>query len=885
MRLIPYLFIAALLASPALPGQALAGAPSGRDMILRGNSAASLGKGASGISSQGVEHLHLNPASIASEERAGLGLFYGGPGGDFLYPGLAAAVPTPYGTLGASFRMLSISGDSRNIEKGQLISIGSAKEFTRRLSLGAALEFLHAETSDGAAYCPGLSIGLRYASNLRKSLGLGFGLFDPALGISGRGCLPLGGGGKLADLNSVSCGYHVQFYRHRNAAVSLHNEVSVINGFKEFPVKIGLEATLFDNFIIRSGLMAPPSLRYSAYTLGAGLRFAHSPFEGRLDYAFAFRSDGESGHYLSMTILYGELDREPPLSAITPDVKYLSPNYDGIQDFCTMRISVYDRSRIKGWRLQITAADGSLVRAYAPPGREMRERLTPLSFARMIWQRRESVLVPEKILWDGTDSKGRLLPDGRYSYSFIVWDELDNIAAAKTGTLVIDTTPPSVELKADYLLFSPNGDRQKDTLTIHQEAVTAPDDVWRAGFRDSAGNAVRSYSWTGGALPRRLVWDGKDDSGSEAPEGLYAYFIESSDPAGNKTSKSVREISLTRRYETADVGASVQYFSRPVHGELRFFLSLSRTAGLEDWRLVVEGKDGKPVWETAGGSEFRTLISWDGRDAKGKPLDDGRYFYRLETRFANGNTPRSFTKEIVFDSTPPDLSIDFTPSPFSPDGDGENDTLRLFPRASEEFGLAWWVLTISAPSGSAFKSFSGKASVAGEILWDGTGTDGELVESAADYYLKLEASDAAGNLASTKKKKLPIDVLVLVTERGLKIRISNIEFAFASAKLTRKAYPVLDRVAELLEKYRSYDVLIEGHTDDIGEEEYNLRLSEERSKSVMDYLISEGVSKERLSFRGMGESSPFLPNTGEENRRRNRRVEFLLIKKDLHEEH
>jgi len=207
------------------------------------------------------------------------------------------------------------------------------------------------------------------------------------------------------------------------------------------------------------------------------------------------------------------------------------------------------------------------------------------------------------------------------------------------------------------------------------------------------------------------------------------------------------------------------------------------------------------------------------------------------------------------------------------------------PELSEEFGLAWWVLTISAPSGSAFKSFSGKASVAGEILWDGTGTDGELVESAADYYLKLEASDAAGNLASTKKKKLPIDVLVLVTERGLKIRISNIEFAFASARLTRKAYPVLDRVAELLEKYRSYDVLIEGHTDDIGEEEYNLRLSEERSKSVMDYLISEGVSKERLSFRGMGESSPFLPNTGEENRRRNRRVEFLLIKKDLHEEH
>ncbi len=70
--------------------------------------------------------------------------------------------------------------------------------------------------------------------------------------------------------------------------------------------------------------------------------------------------------------------------------------------------------------------------------------------------------------------------DGRYRYSLIVWDERDNISAARTGVAHVDTTPPSVELKIDDLLFSPNGDRKKDSLAVTQDIVTAPDDEWRA---------------------------------------------------------------------------------------------------------------------------------------------------------------------------------------------------------------------------------------------------------------------------------------------------------------------------------------------------------------------------------------------------------------------
>ncbi len=127
--------------------------------------------------------------------------------------------------------------------------------------------------------------------------------------------------------------------------------------------------------------------------------------------------------------------------------------------------------------------------------------------------------------------------------------------------------------------------------------------------------------------------------------------------------------------------------------------------------------------------------------------------------------------------------------------------------------------------------------------------------------------------------KIAVDILVVVTERGLKIRISNIEFDFGSSSIRKRGRGILDRVYKILEKYGSYDIVIEGHTDDVGSEEYNLKLSEKRALAVRDYLINKGTKPERLRYVGMGESLPFYPNTNDENRRRNRRVEFLLNRK------
>ncbi len=869
------LFLAALMFF-GIPGTS-AHAANGKNTLMRGDSSLSLGRGATGVASSGTNFFIINPASIAALERFEFSVNYGTLDGAYMNPGIYTAMPTSYGVFGASFRSLSLD-QSRYFEKGYQVSAGGAKNFTEHLVMGAAINLFYGSTPADRLYNTALSLGAIYTPGFAWNFSHGFGIFDPSLGSAIQAGLSAGDRKNSSDFNQLTLGYQLLFYRHPLYTVGLFNDASFFNGYEDYRVKFGLETEFYRYYSVRAGVISPGHHDYSGWTMGAGCRLVLTDFEGRLDYSLIYQGRSEIFHYLGLTVKYGELDRSSPAAGISPTERYISPNYDGRQDFVVFNITVTDQSRIKGWRFQVLNAAGDVVREYRLSDRDIEERLTPVTFIKRIWQRKESITVPESILWDGTDSRGKIVPDGRYTFSFLVWDEHDNISTMKTGAVYVDNTPPAVELKSDDILFSPNGDKQKDTLVIFQQVSTAPDDQWHAGFTDASGITVKNYNWAGGEVPAKLIWDGRDDAGNEPAEGIYSYFIESTDRAGNSVKKTIKGITLTRHYETADSIASREYFSPPLHREIRFFLALSRTVGLEEWTVTIEDGQRKPVKRFTGGAVLEKFITWDGRDSAGRALQDGRYYYRLNTRFASGNIPSSFEKELVIDGTPPELSIHFSPSLFSPDGDGSDDLLSIRPGAKDSFGIANWNINIYTSSGVVFKTFQGTSAPAPEIIWDGINESGELVESAVDYFIELEAYDSAGNYARTERLRIPIDVLVIVTDRGLKIRISNIEFAFNSAVLTSKASPVLGRVATILSRYGGYSILIEGHTDDIGEEEYNLTLSEQRAKSVMDYLITKGIEKNRLSFRGMGESSPFLPNTSEENRRRNRRVEFILIK-------
>jgi outer membrane protein OmpA-like peptidoglycan-associated protein len=105
---------------------------------------------------------------------------------------------------------------------------------------------------------------------------------------------------------------------------------------------------------------------------------------------------------------------------------------------------------------------------------------------------------------------------------------------------------------------------------------------------------------------------------------------------------------------------------------------------------------------------------------------------------------------------------------------------------------------------------------------------------------------------------------------------STLLFDTDSASLQPGAWDRLRSLARTLNNYPKSDVIIKGHTDNVGDERYNLKLSDERADSVRDFLVAEGVSSPRITAIGFGESMPVATNASPEGRQQNRRVEIEI---------
>ncbi|WKK64568.1 OmpA family protein [Lutimonas zeaxanthinifaciens] len=103
---------------------------------------------------------------------------------------------------------------------------------------------------------------------------------------------------------------------------------------------------------------------------------------------------------------------------------------------------------------------------------------------------------------------------------------------------------------------------------------------------------------------------------------------------------------------------------------------------------------------------------------------------------------------------------------------------------------------------------------------------------------------------------------------------SGVNFAFDSSDLTAEAKKNLDAVAEIFIEFPDTELMIEGHTDSVGDENYNMKLSQRRANSVVAYLKSKGVAGNRFKVEAFGETRPRFENDTKENQAKNRRVEI-----------
>ncbi|GAB4048439.1 OmpA family protein [Spirosoma litoris] len=123
------------------------------------------------------------------------------------------------------------------------------------------------------------------------------------------------------------------------------------------------------------------------------------------------------------------------------------------------------------------------------------------------------------------------------------------------------------------------------------------------------------------------------------------------------------------------------------------------------------------------------------------------------------------------------------------------------------------------------------------------------------------------------------ELKLLEIKPGAVIPLNNIFFDTGKAELRPESSPELDRLVTNLNEAPKMTIEVRGHTDNTGSNEINNKLSQDRADAVREYFISKGIEPDRIASKGLGESKPIATNDTEEGRQKNRRVEFVIVKK------
>ena len=543
-------------------------------------------------------------------------------------------------------------------------------------------------------------------------------------------------------------------------------------------------------------------------------------------------------------------------------------------------------SKVISYTLEISGSDGNVVRTI-----------------------KADKSLPATITWNGYSDANELCADGVYTAKLSTVAANENTAETSSQPFTIDTVPPAVELQApERMIF----DSTINPFTIGSTSST--ETKWTGSLVDSSGKTVRTYEWKEN-VPESLDWDGTDESGNAVPDGLYKFIVSAEDEAGNATSVEMGGINLDTREAKAYVTASLSGFSPngdKVKDEQLFNIRASLQDGMDSWEFYVADKNGNPIrtWSGDASTPLPQNITWDGKTDKGGTAE-GEFTGNIKLSYTKGNKVAASTSPFICTTLPPIAVVKTAPEYFSPDNDGENDDLSIQLSAESKAPLSSWSFVISEVDDKGrekpFWETSGKSAITPLILWDGRSSkNGDLVQSATDYPYTFTVTDSLG-MTTVHEGVIQVDVLVIRDGNKLKMQVPSIIFRgdradFASvaevAKMSKEEQlhkgldqktvdnniRVLKRVSQILKKFKDYNVTIEGNANNLSgtQKEENtevLPLTQARAEFILNWLNEKGgISKSRLKAVGNGSKSPLVNMRDVDNRWKNRRVEFVLVK-------
>ncbi len=221
--------------------------------------------------------------------------------------------------------------------------------------------------------------------------------------------------------------------------------------------------------------------------------------------------------------------------------------------------------------------------------------------------------------------------------------------------------------------------------------------------------------------------------------------------------------------------------------------------------------------------------------------------------------PSDADKDLVFDGldqcpdTPVGATVDAKGCPMDTDGDGVLDGLDQCP---------------ATPRGATVDAKGCPMDSDGDGVFDGLD--------------KCEKTPAGVKVDADGCPIVMIEKETELLDTGM-IRLQDVNFETGKADLLPESYPSLDQVGQILSKWSELQIEVGGHTDSRGSDALNQKLSEERAASVLNYLKEKfpGLKSEQFTSKGYGESKPVAPNTNALGMAKNRRVEFVVLNKDV----
>ncbi|MGM0674037.1 MAG: OmpA family protein [Spirochaetota bacterium] len=565
-----------------------------------------------------------------------------------------------------------------------------------------------------------------------------------------------------------------------------------------------------------------------------------------------------------------------------------SPNGDGRKDELPFSVSLDEPEGVASWELEV---------------RDPRMR-NPV-----VRRVTGEAPVPEEGSFDGMDEEGEPLRDGTYEARMFVQYENGITVSSQPKEFVIDTDAPDARLIVDTqpqstpsdapLVF---GGTRKPELALEAEIDTEVE--WTAIIGNPGEQDIEvdlaDQGFEGPEI--EVEWDGTDLEGNEVPDGEYSLQLQASDNAGNVG--RTREITAVKDTRAAPIDLSIDGDTlSPVRDDVDDTVTIlpeyEVEEYIEEFNLEIRDEDGELVRSIYRNEPFEEF-EWAGENNFDRLVPEGEYTVDFQIIYYNGNRPQiTGVGPIYVDRTEPEpepgeLQVDMSvgPLPFSPDGDGRNETLTMELSADSELPIDRWSVEIFDPETNGFMSWSGEGDPPEELTWDGEAEDGELVQSAVDYEAVFRVVDNEGNEAEVERT-VRTDILVSEEDGRLVIRLPGIHFAAFSADLFEieeekqdENFSTLRRLATVLDRYPDYDILVEGHAnhiiywdDEAMEEEQNetlIPLSRNRAQEVKEALIILGIDRDRMEVEGVGGARPIEPFEDKDMVWKNRRVQFIL---------